>query len=92
MDAANPQEEKRQDDSLGNLMPEPVRDDDRPSIGMLQGGLIVCGVLGGALLLVEGTTTRTMGATRSAKLKWQQRQVEIDQAQQNVRINYDEDN
>jgi len=91
MDEPQQPDQKTQDDSLANLLPDPIREDDGPSIGMLQGGLIACAVLGGAWLLLEGTMTRTAGATRSTKLKWEQRLVEIDQAEQNARIACNED-
>jgi hypothetical protein len=91
MEEPQPTDQKPQDDSLANLLPEPIREDDGPYIGMLQGGLIVCAVLGGTLMLVEGTTTSTLGAARSTKLRWEQRQTEIDQAQQNARVEYRQD-
>ncbi|TWT33418.1 hypothetical protein [Blastopirellula retiformator] len=34
----------------------------------------------GALVLLGGTLTPCMGATRSAKLKWEERQMQIEQA------------
>jgi hypothetical protein len=37
-------------------------------------------VIGGLYLAATATTTSTIGATRSAKLEWQNRQGQIDQA------------
>jgi hypothetical protein len=84
--------EETQDDSLANRVPEPVRDSEDLHIGIVQGGLIACAVLGGVGLLVGSRMNSTLGATRSAKLKWEQRQVEIDQVQQNARLACNEDN
>lgn len=59
--------------------PEPVQ--PRPGRKILKrlavaAGVTVGGVLACAVLV---TPTRTCGATRSAKLQWQQRQAEIEQ-------------
>ena len=59
--------------------PEPVDDKESNLFGNILGavGVAVSGVVFFAHLLGP---TRTAGASRSAKLKWQQRQCEVDQA------------
>ena len=39
-----------------------------------------------AFLLIAGTMTRTMGATRSAKLQWEERKLQIEQAERDARL------
>jgi hypothetical protein len=59
--------------------PQPVRDAPR-KCGPL-GAITVVGLLaGGAFMVATCPVQRTHGATRSARLKWEQRQAEVQSA------------
>lgn len=51
-----------------------------PVLGAIAAVGITLVVGGGLLLPLVASTSRTCGATRSAKVKWEQRQHEIEQA------------
>lgn len=59
--------------------PEAVEAKD-PVLGLISGIGITLVVAGGLLIPMIGTTGHTCGATRSAKVQWEQRQHEVDQA------------
>jgi hypothetical protein len=77
-DVSNP------DESLANLPPVPMRNDNvyhnEPIIAW-NGFLTTVVVIGGAGLLVGLLSPSVQGATRSAKLVWQQHQTEIQRAE-----------
>ena len=41
---------------------------------------------GGAILLIAGTMTPAVGATRSTKLEWEKRKLQIEQAEQDLQV------
>jgi hypothetical protein len=59
--------------------PQPVKPDDPVLRGIAQLGVIAVAV-GGLMLPLFAEVGPTCGATRSAKLQWEQRQQEIDAA------------
>ena len=62
--------------SIGN--PEPVSSSEKASL-LGRVGAVVAVIVGGTVVFAcLVTPTRTSGATRSAKLKWQERQQEIE--------------
>ena len=68
-----------ENDSQQLANPEPVNLTDTDSLIMWLGSLLVA-VAGGSFLFATFLApTRLSGATRSARLKWEQRQAEIDQ-------------
>jgi hypothetical protein len=81
--------EKSDDDadseSLANYPPTPIVD-EQPS--RLSTGACVVAAIGGVFVLVQCLTPSVQGATRSAKLKWQERQVEIQQAEINANCDH----
>jgi hypothetical protein len=72
--------EDRRDDSLANVPPTPISDSEGSSMGWLPWGVAVVIVGGGMWALMDNSTGCVRGATRSSKLRWQSRQVEIDAA------------
>jgi hypothetical protein len=81
----SPNEERNADESLADMPPHPVDkffQDHGSLVGGALKGTLMLGVLGaGAFVLLMGFTTSCAGATRSSKLKWEQRQNEIEQAE-----------
>ena len=70
------------DDSLAAMPPKPVEEEQLPlgaNIGLGTVALTVAGA--GAIVLIGGSMTPAMGATRSTKLLWEQRQQQMQQAE-----------
>ena len=67
------------DESLADVPPTPVASAKGLTCGGLTLGTAALAVAG-ALILVSSQTTACRGSTRSSKLKFAQRQVEIEQA------------
>ena len=79
-------EPEKSDESLADVPPTPVIAPPKLSASSLGLNAVVLAAAGaGALFLIGGTMTPCMGATRSAKLEWQQRNSEIEQAEQDAR-------
>jgi hypothetical protein len=77
-----PEEERKEDESLADVPLSPIPPDHGSLGARLAKGVLVLGALGaGAFVLLTGFTTPCLGATRSSKLKWEQRQLEIEQAE-----------
>jgi hypothetical protein len=75
------------DESLADLPPKPVDDSSVPLAAHIGLGAIAWSVAGaGAIVLIAGSLTPTMGATRSTKLEWEQRKLEIEQAVQDSQV------
>jgi hypothetical protein len=69
------------DESMASLRPTPVAAELLSQFGNLALQAIPLAVAGaGAILLVSAGTTSTMGATRSTRLKWEERKLQIEQA------------
>jgi hypothetical protein len=58
---------------------DPFQDDERGSIGSKLGTVFIVGT--GVFLLVSALMPSVQGATRSAKLKWQEQQAEMQKAE-----------
>lgn len=74
------------EESLANVPPTPVTvpPAHKPSnFGM--NSLVLAAASVGAVFLIGGTMTPCMGATRSAKLEWQERNAQIEQAEFDAR-------
>jgi hypothetical protein len=75
------------DESLANISPAPV-----PASRVQQaakftlGAIALTGVGGCAFLMVAGTLTPCMGATRSTRLEWEKRKLLIEQAEAELRF------
>src|SRR5262245_16774054 len=70
------------DESLAVVPPTPVVAPQAPSasnLGLNAALLTAAGA--GAFFLIAGTMTPCVGATRSTKLKWEERQLQIEQAE-----------
>ena len=77
--------EESPEESLASVPPTPIDVEQSPrprNVGLNAALLAGAGV--GAFFLLAGTMTPCVGATRSAKLKWEERQLEIDQAEQDA--------
>ncbi|EAQ81370.1 hypothetical protein DSM3645_23301 [Blastopirellula marina DSM 3645] len=75
-----PQSDESLNESLADVPPSPVT---APPLSASNRGLnavtvIVAGA--GAFVLLAGLTTPTIGATRSTKLQWEERNLQIEQA------------
>ncbi len=81
MDQPEKTGDEADDESLANRPPMPLIEVERSPFGV---AVYALAALGGAFVLVECLTPSVQGATRSAKLKWQHRQVEIQQAEFNA--------
>jgi hypothetical protein len=76
---------ERPEESLADAMPDPaaaprplkIEDPALRAIGIAGVALVT---VGGLLLPFSMATTSTAGATRSAKIKWEERQAELRQA------------
>jgi hypothetical protein len=76
-----PNEPRDELESLANAPPTRVERIASSAAGFVTATLALGAIgLGTGLFLREATTTRCAGATRSTKLQWQQRQLEMDQA------------
>jgi hypothetical protein len=87
-----PDSERRDiDESLADVPPTPLGFEAEPEPASWFGkGLLLLGVAGaGVFVLISGSMTTCMGATRSAKLKWQERELEIEQAVRDANIELD---
>jgi hypothetical protein len=86
-----PEENRNGDESLANLPPTPVNE-DRSSLAsnVVKGGLLIGAAGAGILLLMSGSMTSCRGATRSSKLQWEQRQLEMEQAAQEAQARLDQ--
>lgn len=74
-------------ESLASVPPTPS-DDRLPPAAHIAMGTVALTIAGaGAIVLIGGAMTPTMGATRSTKLEWQQRQQQIEQAAQRANQN-----
>jgi hypothetical protein len=83
MDNAQPAPPLPPKGSLAEIPPCPYVRDDAPPGPNFSASLLLFGAAGaGALFLLSATMTPTMGATRSARLKWQDRLLQIEQAEQ----------
>jgi threonine dehydrogenase-like Zn-dependent dehydrogenase len=80
--------DESQNESLAAVPPTPV---DKASValaGNIGLGAIALTVAGaGAIALIAGSMSPTMGATRSTKLEWEQRKLQIEQAEHDAEIN-----
>jgi hypothetical protein len=75
------------DESLASVPPNPYVAPTAASAGSLGVNAVVLSAAGaGALFLLAGTMTPCVGATRSTKLKWEERQVEIEHAQRDAKL------
>jgi len=73
----NPQEE-----SLAAVPPTPVAESSVPLAGNIGLGVIAWTAAGaGTLVMIAGTMTPCMGATRSTTLEWERRWLQIEQAE-----------
>ncbi|MCE5268627.1 MAG: hypothetical protein LLG00_12145 [Planctomycetaceae bacterium] len=74
------------DEKLSSQMRDPsgppqAVDANDPVLRLIGSAGIVVVVVGGMMLALSATTSHTSGAQRSTKLQWEQRQVELKQAQ-----------
>ena len=84
MNESLPPDEDWPDESLADVPPIPIVEDEALS-GSRFGTVVVRSLAGmGALYLIGMLMTPTMGATRSSKLKWEQRQQEIEEAERDA--------
>ena len=82
---SNEHDQPNDEQDLANVPPMPVWNEDLPvqaePIFSFPSLTSVAIVAGGVFLLVTALTPSVQGATRSAKLKWQQQHAEMKQAQ-----------
>jgi hypothetical protein len=72
-------EDDRQEESLSELAPEPAV---VTRVGNFALGAVMFTFAGaGVFMLIAGSMSRCMGATRSVKLEWEKRQQEIERAE-----------
>jgi hypothetical protein len=70
------------DESLAAILPAPVPvSRGQQAAKFTLGAIALTGVGGCAFLLVAGTMTPCMGATRSIRLEWEKRKLLIEQAE-----------
>ena len=67
------------EESLSNLPPTPVSASGPGGIAL--GAMFLAAAGAGAILLVGGSPRRCMGSTRSVKLQWEERQLQMEQAE-----------
>ena len=80
--------DESQNESLAAAPPTPVDEARIPLTGNIGLGAIALTVAGaGAIALISGSMTPTMGATRSTKLEWERRKLQIEQAEYDVQTN-----
>ena len=73
------------EESLAAVPPTPVETPiAAPARNVAINAALFTGAGAAALFLVAGTMTPCVGATRSAKLKWEERQMEIEQAERDA--------
>ena len=83
-------EPRKDDDSLADVPPTPIANDPPSLAANLVKGVLLVGAAGaGILLLLSGSMTSCRGATRSSKLQWEQRQLEIERAAQDAQATVD---
>jgi len=81
------------DESLANVPPTPMEPERVTRVGNLALGAVVLTAAGaGAFLLIAGTMTPCMGATRSTRLEWEKRQQEIEQAEREAEAGFQANN
>lgn len=69
------------DESLASVPPQPLQAHvENAGCGFTANAALLAAAGAGAFFLLAGTMTPCVGATRSAKLKWQERQLQIEQA------------
>lgn len=84
-------QDRRRDESLAGLPPMAVPPEEAMSAMRLLTGAFLAGAAGlGAICLVSMMSVPTHGATRSSKLKWEQRQQEIERAQRDAQTQHDD--
>jgi hypothetical protein len=81
------QPDESKNESLAEVPPTPLDVAHAPRATNLALGTIALTVAGaGAILLISGTMTPTMGATRSTKLEWEERKLQIEQAERDAQV------
>jgi hypothetical protein len=74
--------DESQDESLASVPPTPMTTVPGPQSSNLALGAVILTAAGaGAILLIAGTMTPAAGATRSTKLEWEERKLQIEQAE-----------
>jgi uncharacterized protein HemX len=77
-----------QDESLANVPPKPVAASQMKAaiyVGLNAALLTAAGA--GAIILIAGTMTPCVGATRSTKIQWEDRQLQIEDAERDAQSN-----
>lgn len=83
----NPNQRHPDDEPLSEVPPAPVVQNSSSEAGMTFGEFVV--LVGGGIaasFLFAATMLPCVGATRSAKLKWAERNDQIEQAERDARI------
>lgn len=81
-----------QDESLADVPPTPAEPEVVTRAGNLALGAVTLTVAGaGAFLLIAGSMSTCMGATRSTRLEWEKRQQEIERAEREFEIQAEAD-
>jgi hypothetical protein len=76
------QPDESPDESLAAVPPKPIDQEQLPRSANIALGTIALTMAGaGAIVLIGGSMTPAIGATRSMKLVWEQRQLQMDQAE-----------
>jgi hypothetical protein len=89
MDEAHPQKPSPEGQSLAEIPPcrYVIVGAEEPPPPRFSANLLLFGAAGaGALFLLGASMTPTVGATHSTRLKWQQRQLEIEEAAQDAEL------
>ena len=83
--------DQRADESLAEVAPSPIVavPNNSPSKYLLN-TLVFVASGATALFLLSGTLMPCVGATRSAKLKWEERKIEIEQAERDAQASENE--
>jgi hypothetical protein len=89
MEEAMQPEDERDDESLSDVQPVPMKEEVSTGIESIVNGLLLLGAAGVGWLVLGVLMTPTMGATRSSKLKWEQRQHEIEKAEREAHTDVD---
>ena len=86
MDEKN-KNEQQANESLAEVLPTPITASDATSpANILLSTAIFTAAGAGAFFLLAGTMMPCVGATRSAKLKWEERQLQIEQAERDANV------
>ena len=85
---AHEKPDESSDESLAAVPPTPVDAEQVSLLSNLGMGTLSL-ALGsvGAIVLLASTMTPCVGATRSSKLEWEERQLQMEQAQRDAQIN-----